>query len=112
MWIQHNFTILQEELPDCDCATVIMKDVLSISNISDIESCYGAFRQKSKLLKILLMNGQDACKYLLSAIEHVLNREDLVLNMESKTKSDMDRGTAKCIDTYSFKQCVFNLMYV
>lgn len=100
MWIQHNFTILQEELPATDCATVIMKQVLDISNISDIESCNGAFRQKSKLLKILLMKGQHACEKLISAIKYILNREDLVLNMESKSKSVINRGTAMCIDTY------------
>lgn len=97
MWIQHNFTILQEELPDSDYATVIMKQVLDFSNISDIESCKGAFRQKSKLLKILLMKGQRACKVLLSTIKDVLKREDLILNMGSKSKALMIRGTAMCI---------------
>lgn len=94
MWIQHSFTVLQEELPDSDYVTFLMKRVLDFSNTSDIDSCKGPLRQKSKLLKILLMKGQRACEFLLSAIKDVLKREDMILNMESKSNAVMNRGTA------------------
>lgn len=97
MWIQRNFTLLQEELPDyatsCVYDTDIMKHVFDYSNISDIESCNGTYRQKSKLLKILLMKGQDACEGLISAIKENLERKDLIHKMKRKCSDVVKRGT-------------------
>lgn len=101
MWIQHSFTILQEELPDADCTAIIMKHVLDFSNISDIDSCNGSFRQKSKLLKIILMKGEPACKKLVDAIRYVLKREDLIQTMESRHNAVLNRGKIICLNTLS-----------
>lgn len=104
MWIQHNFTFLQEELPDysttCVYNTDIMKHVFDYSNISDIESCSGTYRQKAKLLKILLMKGQDACEGLISTIQENLKRNDLILKMKRKSNVLMTKGTDMFIDMY------------
>lgn len=69
-----------------------MEHVLNRSNISDIEHCNGKIRQKSKLLKILLMKGCSACKELFRAIEIDLKRKDLITTMEIKTAEKEKRG--------------------
>lgn len=90
--IQHNFTTLQDELHGADYATTMMENVLSESNVSDIESCSGAYRQKSKMLKILILNGQDACKQLFEAIRSSMKREDLIQKMKNHSKDISKRG--------------------
>lgn len=90
--IQHNFTLLQEELPGTDIATVTMERILDKSNISDIECCSGAIRQKSKLLKILLMKGNSACMNLLRVVEVDLKREDLLQTMKKRSANIKERG--------------------
>lgn len=90
--IQHNFILLQMELPETDHATAIMENVLDESNISDIEHCIGNIRQKSKLLKILLMKGNPACMELFRAIEVDLKRNDLITTMEIKSAEKVNRG--------------------
>lgn len=104
MWIQHNFTLLQEELPEyatsCVYDTDIMKHVFDYSNISDIESCNGTYRRKSKLLKILLMKGEDACERLISTIKENLKRQDLIHKMKRKSNDVIARGTDMSIDMY------------
>lgn len=49
--IQHNFTLLQEELPGTDIATVTMERILDESNISDIECCPGQYARNPSCLK-------------------------------------------------------------
>lgn len=93
--IQHNFTLLQEELPGTDIATVTMERILDESNISDIECCSGAIRQKSKLLKILLMKGNSACMELLRVVEVDLKREDLLQTMKKRSANIKERGKPK-----------------
>lgn len=88
--IQLNFTLLLDELPDS--ALIIMEHVLDQSNISDIESCSGTRRQKSKLLKILLMKGELACKELFGAVKVDLKREDLIQIMTSRSAEINERG--------------------
>lgn len=88
--IQHNFTLLQEELPGTDIATVTMERY-SINRIS-VECCSGAIRQKSKLLKILLMKGNSACMNLLRVVEVDLKREDLLQTMKKRSANIKERG--------------------
>lgn len=90
--IQHNFTTLQDELPEADYATTMMEHVLSESNVSDIQHCRGTIRQKSKLLKILISNGQHSCKELFNAIESNLKRTDLIQKMMNKSTDVTRRG--------------------
>lgn len=90
--IQHNFTLLQEELPYADLTTTIMEYMLDQTNISDIESCTGQIRQKSKLLKILLTKGKPACKELLRAIEVDLKSPELIHKMNIRSVYKTARG--------------------
>lgn len=90
--IQHNFTLLQEELPYADLTTTIMEHMLDQSNISDIESCTGQIRQKSKLLKIILTKGKPACKELLRALEVDLKRPELIQKMNIRSAYIKARG--------------------
>lgn len=105
--IQHNFTTLQDELPDADAATDMMENVLSEVNVTDIKSCNGSYRQKSKLLKILILNGQFACQELFKAINTSLEREDLTEKMKSHSEGISRRGN-KMILIYNFNLNIFN----
>lgn len=98
--IQHNFTTLQDELPGADYATAIMENVLSKSNLSDIDSCSGTYRQKSKLLKILILNGQYACQQLMEAIKSNLKRKDLIQKMIKQSEGIIRRGNKILVVTY------------
>lgn len=98
--IQHNFTTLQDELPGSDHATNMMENVLSESNLLDIESCRGAYRKKSKMLKILILNGQYACQQLFEAIRSNLKREDLIPMMINHSKDISGRGNVLLLITY------------
>lgn len=80
------------ELPETDHATAIMEHLLDESNISDIEHCIGNIRQKSKLLKILLMKGNPACMELFRAIKVDLKRNDLIKTMKNKSAEKVNRG--------------------
>lgn len=92
--IQHNFTTLQEELPKTDHATTLLKNLLDESNVSDIQRCSGTIRQKAKLLKILILKGQDACKQFFDEIksETGMDREDLIEKMIKKNTDVISRG--------------------
>lgn len=82
-----------------------MEHILDESNISDIECCFGARRQKSKLLKILLMKGDSACLELLRVVEVELKRVDLLQTMKKRSANIKERG----IDCFSFiKICPFD----
>lgn len=69
-----------------------MENVLSESNVSDIESCIGTYSQKSKLLKILILNGQYACQQLFEAIHTSLKRENLIQMMKNHSEGIIRRG--------------------
>lgn len=90
--IQHNFTTLQEELPETDHATTMMENLLDESNVSDIQRCSCTIRQKAKLLKILILKGQDACKQLFTVIQSSLKREDLIQKMIKKNTDVISKG--------------------
>lgn len=90
--IQQNFTTLQNELPGSDHATEMMEHVLSKSNVLDIKSCSGAYREKAKLLKTLILNGQFACQQLFEAIKSNLKREDLIQKMKNHIEDISNRG--------------------
>lgn len=74
--------LLQTELPCIMC----MEHFLDQSNISDIESCSGAIRKNSKLLKILLMKGESTCEEFLRVLEVDLKKEDLVKTMKKNSE--------------------------
>lgn len=92
--IQHNFTLLQEELPDIEFSVPLLEHILDPSNISDIEVCFGTICKKSKLLKIILMKGNYACEELFHVLKSVLKREDLIQRMIKKSADIMRRGNA------------------
>ncbi|XP_065942164.1 uncharacterized protein [Magallana gigas] len=88
--IQHNFTVLLEELPDQ--AIHIMKHVLTHSDRSDIKQVKSVFRKKAKLLKIVLRNRDYACKELFNTISLYFRRDDLIQAMETKSARMLGRG--------------------
>lgn len=83
--IQHNFTLYFT-------ATITMEHILDKSNISGIEYCFGARRQKSNLLKLLLMKGNSACTELLRVVEVGLKRLDLLQTMIERSANIKERG--------------------
>lgn len=91
--VQHNFTTLQDELPEADHATTMMENLLDESNLSDIQRCSGTIRQKAKLLKILILKGHDACRQLFNVIRSGLRRGDLIQKMINKNTEVIRRGT-------------------
>lgn len=91
--IQHNFTTLQTELPSIDLATRMLKDMLDRSNISDIDRCGGPIRQKSKLIKIILMKGKLTCENFVKAIKEQFERAPLVQRMERHNDDVGGRGS-------------------
>lgn len=66
-----------------------MEHFLDESNISDIKSCTGEIRQISKLLKIIIMKGESACKEFFRVLEEDLKKEDLINTM--KKMSDLKK---------------------
>nr|XP_034318199.1 sacsin-like isoform X8 [Crassostrea gigas] len=90
--IQHNFILLQENIPCFGDARFLMEHELDPTNISDIESCKSAVRKISKLLKILLIRGKPACKEFFRVMEVDLKREDLIQKMKYKSEEIKQRG--------------------
>lgn len=88
--IQHNFTVLLEELPDQ--AIHIMKHVLTHSERSDIKQFKSVFHRKAKLLKIILRNRDYACKELFKTISLYFRRDDLIQAMKTKSARMIRRG--------------------
>lgn len=99
--IQHNFTTLQTELPSIDLATRMMDHVLDRSNKSDIDRCGGPIRQKSKLIKIILMKGKFTCKNFVTAIKEQFERADLVQRMKRHNDDVGGRGNHKYLNVCS-----------
>ncbi|XP_062571659.1 uncharacterized protein LOC134233692 [Saccostrea cucullata] len=93
--IQQNFCLLKEELPDSKDAKIMVDQMfgfLDQTNISEINSFTSARKQKSKLLKVLLMKGKPACKEIFRVVEVELNRMDLVTKMREKSAELKKRG--------------------
>nr|XP_022306259.1 uncharacterized protein LOC111112774 isoform X3 [Crassostrea virginica] len=90
--MRQNFTLLQNELP---CARVLMEYICIILDdtlSSDIEAISGEIRQKSKLLKILMMDKTLPCKGFLRVIKRYVGREDLVRRMKNNSFDMQQRG--------------------
>lgn len=79
-----------------------MEHELDPTNISDIESCKGAVRKISKLLKILLIRGKSACKEFFRVMEVDLKREDLIQKMKYKSAEIKRRGNNCIIHVYRY----------
>lgn len=91
--IQHNFTLLQEELPYIeDEAIVIIEHIFDDSNIADVKRCTGTRRKKSKILKILLMKGETACLEFFRVLGEDLKKNDLIQRMEENSNDRIRRG--------------------
>lgn len=98
LWIQHNFTLLQEELPYTDDeAIVIIEHIFDDSNIADVQSCTGTRRKKSKILKILLLKGETACVEFFRVVEKDLKRKDLIQKMKKRSDDRIERGDVKFV---------------
>lgn len=100
--IQHSFTTLRKELPEIDHSKLMVESVLDDSDISDINGCDYVIRQKSKLIKIILKKGKNACNTLLRAIHEQLKRDDLIRKMISKNDYIKRRGNVHV--TYNFEK--------
>lgn len=96
--IQHSFTTLQNELPPIDFAICMLEQILDRSNISDIDKSGGSTRQKSKLIKIILMKGMPTCKDFVTTIQVQFEREDLVQQMEEHNADVTRRGNHTYFD--------------
>lgn len=91
--IQQNLSFLLKELPDQ--IIYIIEHVLTQSDLSDITKLKSVFRQKTKLLKTILRNGDYSCKELLKTISFYFKRADLIQTMEKKSASMLERGILK-----------------
>lgn len=85
------------ELPDPDHALEMIRHKLNNLDIDDINRFkkYGKIRQKSKLLKILILKRNTACMELFRVIVVDLKRGDLIETMKRKSTERVNRGK-KC----------------
>lgn len=98
LWIQHNFTLLQEELPYTDDeAIVLIEHIFEYFNIADVQRCTGTRRKKSKILKILLLKGETACVEFCRVVEEDLKRKDLIQKMKERSDDRIKRGNVKFV---------------
>lgn len=93
--MRRNFTLLQNELPYINCLMQHVCVILDENISSDIEALSGEVRQKSKLLKILMMNKHLPCKGFFRVIEIYVGREDLVQEMKKNSFDMQQRGKLK-----------------
>lgn len=93
LWIQHNFTLLQEELPYTDDETIVLiEPIFEYPDIADVQRCTGTRRKKSKILKILLLKGETACVEFFRVVEEDLKRKDLLQTMKERSDDRIKRG--------------------
>lgn len=98
LWIQHNFTLLQEELPYTDDETIVLiEPIFENPNIADVQRCTGTRRKKSKILKILLLKGETACVEFFRVVEEDLKRKDLIQKMKERSDDRIRRGNVKFV---------------
>ncbi|XP_052678854.1 uncharacterized protein LOC128159711 isoform X2 [Crassostrea angulata] len=91
--IQHNFTLLQEELPYTDDEAIVMiEHIFDECNIADVKCCTGTRRKKSKILKILLMRGESDCEEFFRVVDEDLKRKDLIQKMKKNSDDRIRRG--------------------
>lgn len=66
--------------------------LLSENNKCTISHCNGKTRRISKLLKILLMKGENPCRDLFRVLKEDLKREELILKMKDRHAEKIRRG--------------------
>ena len=93
MWIQQNFTYLQEELPSFDFLLTMLGESLDSIDNYDMYGLAGAMRKTAKLLKILLRKGPEPCNDLMGKIKSGLRREDMISKMKERSIHLKKRGT-------------------
>lgn len=71
----------------------MMEHVLNQSNLSDIERLPSIRRKNAKLLKLLLLKGEYACKELMNIIPSCCNRDDLRETITKKSDEMKKRGS-------------------
>lgn len=98
MYIQRNFTTLLQELPNVNIIVLTLEHIFDSSEIIDINSCPGTIRPLSKLLKILMIKGKQACDELLRVIEVGFGRVDLIAKMKERNDAIERRGKICCIN--------------
>nr|XP_022302858.1 uncharacterized protein LOC111110586 isoform X2 [Crassostrea virginica] len=85
LWIQQNFTYLQEELPPFDFMLTMLSESLDSIDNYDMYGISGAMRKTAKLLKILLRKGPEPCNDLIGKIKSVLKRKDMIKKMKERS---------------------------
>ena len=95
MWIQQNFTYLQEELPSFEFLLTMLGESLDSIDNYDMYGLSGAMRKTSKLLKILLRKGPEPCNDLMGQIKSGLRREDMIDKMKERSIYLKIRGTLR-----------------
>ncbi|XP_078339927.1 uncharacterized protein LOC111110586 isoform X5 [Crassostrea virginica] len=85
LWIQRNFTYLQEELPSFDFLLTMLGESLDSIDNYDMYGLSGAMRKTAKLLKILLRKGPEPCNDLMGKIKSGLGREDMIDKMKERS---------------------------
>ena len=95
MWIQQNFTYLQEELPSFDFLLTMLGESLDSIDNYDMYGLAGAMRKTAKLLKILLRKGPEPCDDLMGKIKSGLRREDMISKMKERSIYLKIRGIHK-----------------
>lgn len=93
--VRQNFILLLENLSgDKDEIPMIdhMYGYLDADNLSDILHQASSRRQKSKLLKILMMNGEEPCFELLNVLENDHRNADLLCDMKKRCAYMKQRG--------------------
>lgn len=80
------------ELPNADYVTEVMGHMFDRTNEYDIAHCKGEIRQKSKILKILLLKGNCACMELFKVVGEIMKREDLLQTMKERSDYIKTRG--------------------
>ena len=93
LWIQQNFTYLQEELPPVHYMMTILGESLDSIDNYDMHDISGAMPKTAKLLKILLRKGKTTSNYFLEKIKTDLRREDMVYKMKERSMNLKERGT-------------------
>ena len=93
--VRQNFILLLENLSgDKDEIPMIdhMYGYLDADNLSDILHQASSRRQKSKLLKILMIKGEEPCFELLNVLENDHRNAKLLSNMEKRCEYMKKRG--------------------
>lgn len=88
-----------------------MGHLLDQTNKYDIGHCEGEIRQKSKLLKILLLKGKRECMELFKVVGENLKREDLLQTMKERIDYIETRGNYIFFNLFFFKPSALDSDY-